>query len=241
MTVVGIDLAASPATTGIARLDGRRLTDLEVGVDDDRIVALTEGATKIGIDCPLGWPRAFVGFVAEHERGRVTPRADTIEARRPLVYRETDLWVMQHHPPLRPLSVSADRIGHAALRGAGLLARLGEEDRSGIGRVVEVYPAASLRQWGLDHQGYKGPGTAQAGRRARIVEALNRAIDLGPFATEVGRSDHALDAVVSALTAHAAHCGSATGPGQEHLPTARVEGWITIPIGTLADLAAGWP
>lgn len=28
-------------------------------------------------------------------------------------------------------------------------------DRSGAGPVVEVYPAASLKLWGLPHQGYK--------------------------------------------------------------------------------------
>jgi hypothetical protein len=60
---------------------------------------------------------------------------------------------------VNPLSVSADRIAHAAFRCAGLLARLaalGEPvDRAGSGVVVEVYPAAALRRLGLTHRGYK--------------------------------------------------------------------------------------
>jgi hypothetical protein len=46
---------------------------------------------------------------------------------------------------LIPLSVAADRIGHAAMRCAGLLAQLARRgqsvDRCGRGVVVEVYPA----------------------------------------------------------------------------------------------------
>ena len=65
------------------------------------------------------------------------------------------------HDKLRitPLSVSADKIAHVALRCAVLLARLDAAghpvDRSSAGPVVEVYPAASLRSWGLYRPGYK--------------------------------------------------------------------------------------
>ena len=64
--------------------------------------------------------------------------------------RRTDTVV---HDKLRlmPLSVSADRIAHVALRCAVLLAKLDAAgrpvDRSGGGTVVEVYPAASLLGW----------------------------------------------------------------------------------------------
>lgn len=144
MITVGVDLAAEPRNTAVAVLEwaaGRgAVRALRVGADDARIVELCAGADKIGVDCPLGWPRAFVEFVTRHQAGAPLPPADTIPARRVLAYRRTDLWVAEQHG-LRPLSVAADRIGHAALRCAGLLARLGEGDRSGFGRVVEVYPA----------------------------------------------------------------------------------------------------
>jgi hypothetical protein len=48
-----------------------------------------------------------------------------------------------------PLSVATNRIGLAATRCAGLLARLAADgrpvDRAGTGVVVEVYPAAALK------------------------------------------------------------------------------------------------
>lgn len=234
MIVLGIDLAASPATTAIARLDGCELTDLEVGVDDDRIVELATEVDKIGIDCPLGWPRAFVEFVANHQAGRPTAPADSVAARRPLAYRRTDLWVAAQHPPLRPLSVSADRIGHAALRAAGLLARLAETDRSGAGRIVEVYPAASLQRWDLDFRGYKGADGAT--RRERSTARIGEVLDLGEHAGACVSSDHALDAVVAALSARAVLLGRATRPNDEQREAARIEGWIAIPTGELTDL-----
>ncbi|HEV7206549.1 MAG TPA: DUF429 domain-containing protein [Jatrophihabitans sp.] len=237
MRVLGIDLAASPATTAIARLDGLTVTAVEVGVDDDRIVELAAGAAKIGIDCPLGWPRAFVDFVAAHQAGRPTSAADTVAARRPLAYRATDLWVAAHHPPLRPLSVSADRIGHAAMRAAGLLARLGETDRSGTARVVEVYPAASLRQWGMPFRGYKGPDGAAL--RSASVSALASVLELGPHADLCRACDHALDAVVAAASARAVELGRASGPDTTQREVATVEGWIAIPTGELAGLREG--
>lgn len=75
--------------------------------------------------------------------------------RRQLAFRRTDEPV-RAATGLVPLSVAADRIAHPAMRCAGLLARLALEgqpvDRSGSGVVVEVYPAASLKQWGLPHR-----------------------------------------------------------------------------------------
>ncbi|WP_433185959.1 DUF429 domain-containing protein [Actinoallomurus sp. CA-150999] len=95
--------------------------------------------------------------------------------RRNLALRLTDR-VVHDRTGLTPLSVSADRIGHAALRLAALLARLARAgrpvDRSGTGVVVEVYPAASLRLWGLPH---RRPEDGRA--RDREVRGMDRAPD----------------------------------------------------------------
>ena len=52
-------------------------------------------------------------------------------------------------------------------------------DRSGMGGVVEVYPAAALVQWGISQRDavsdpgtYKGNSSAAAARRVRIIEAI---------------------------------------------------------------------
>ncbi|MBE7163570.1 MAG: DUF429 domain-containing protein [Williamsia herbipolensis] len=232
-TIAGVDLAASPRSTGVAVLDGRVVREVEVGTDDARIETLCHDAERIGIDCPFGWPTAFVDFVSAHQNDRRVPRSDSIEARRPLAYRATDLWWLDRG--LRPLSVSADRIAHAAFRCAGLLSRLTDDpDRSGAGRVVETYPAGSLSRWAPVSRGYKGRAN-----RARLAELATHVIDTAGLrfrrSTDeelVRTSDHAFDAVVAALTA-----ASALEPvPDEHSDAARVEGWIRMPSGPLSEV-----
>ncbi len=197
---------------------------------------------KAGIDCPLGWPAPFVEFVSAHHAGRVISLGEVAgrAGRRRLAYRLTDEAV--HEAISRwPLSVAADRIGHTAMRAAVLLARLADEgrpvDRRGSGVVVEVYPAASLHAWGLPYRGYKGPQNLP--HLAELVDRLTTAapwLDLGAYATLCRVSDHALDAVIAALTARAAAQGLATQPGPDHAEAARTEGWIALPTTSLNEL-----
>ena len=166
MRVVGVDLAAEPARTAVAALgwdDGKAVVeDLRVGADDEAVLAALAAADKAGIDAPFGWPDAFAAFLAAHQAGDVpVPGALTGQQwRRQLAWRHTDEAV-RAATGLIPLSVAADRIGHAAMRCAGLLAKLGNAgrpvDRDGSGTVAEVYPAASLKQWGLPYRRYKQP------------------------------------------------------------------------------------
>jgi predicted nuclease with RNAse H fold len=234
---VGVDLAAEPKRTAMVRIswtDERAQVTHAVGdVDDDQIVALSPDADKIGIDCPLGWPDAFVDFVVAHRDGGVTTPAATIGQRRPLAYRATDLYCRDVHQ-LRPLSVSADRIAHAALRCAALLPRLGVDDRSGAGRVVEAYPAGSLQVWGLQHRRYKD----DPAQIRRALASITDRVGL-EFATATRAaceaSDHAFDALVVALTARAA----AQHPPEipiEFADQARREGWISLPDPALEAL-----
>lgn len=202
------------------------------------LAALTE-ADKAGIDCPLGWPDAFVAFVAAHQGGQVAIPWDLRERgwRRPLTMRLTDMAV-RDVTRLVPLSVSADRLGHVALRCACLLALLAEQghpvDRSGSGKVTEVYPAASLKMWHLPHHGYKRPGDTKA--LHTLVDELSVAAPWLDFSdTELTcRARHdATDAVVAALTARAADRNLVMRPRTpQEESAARTEGWITIPLPT---------
>jgi hypothetical protein len=75
---VGVDLAAEPANTAMARIRWTNISAVVegVGVGADDLV-LVEGITasdKTGIDCPLGWPRRFVEFVAQHQAGTLVIR-----------------------------------------------------------------------------------------------------------------------------------------------------------------------
>lgn len=244
MLTVGVDLAAEARKTYAARLrwdaGAATVVDLVGRADDDAIVALARDADRVGLDCPFGWPTPFVEFVAAHRAGDVPPQDGApLEWRRRLAYRETDLAVTRS-TGLRPLSPSADLIGHVTMRAAALLPRLGvgATDRDGSGRAVEAYPAAALKQWGLPHRGYKG--TANVAALQASVSALHAAapwLDLGAFETLCRTCDDAFDAVIAALIARAAACGLTAVPDDTQRAAARVEGWIAVPVeGSLARL-----
>ncbi|WP_368496857.1 DUF429 domain-containing protein [Herbiconiux sp. A18JL235] len=252
MLTAGVDLAAEAAGTALAVVEwaGRgadgagaraRLVEVTVGVDDTAIVGVAGGVEKLGIDCALGWPDAFVDFVSAHAAGRaVAGEVDGgMEWRRRLAYRETDRRAREVTGRW-PLSVSTDRLGLTAMRCAGLLARLGESgvevDRSGSGLVVEVYPGASLRLWGIDTRNYR----VDADARRRVLAELKQAapwIELGGFEERMVASGDALDALVAALAARSAAIGSSAQPWPEVRSQAEREGWIALPTGALRDLA----
>lgn len=246
MITTGVDLATEPAKTGMATIrwdaDGALLTSLRLGVDDGAIVDAAATSTKLGIDCPLGWPDGFVEPLTRHHTGHLVPHAlDDADWRRGLAKRGTDLAVTRA-TGLHPLSVAADRIGLTAMRAANLLGQLAISgspvDRAGSGVVVEVYPAASLHVWGLDSHRYKGSSRAAA--LGALVDRLTTAapwLQLGENEGLCRRHDDAFDAVVAALTARAAARGITAVP-QDKPATARAqrEGWIAVPTSALGDL-----
>ncbi len=137
-----------------------------LGAQDELIVDLAAEVDAIGIDCAFGWPDDFVEFVGRHARGERVDlsRDDGMDWRRRLAYRETDRDVAARTGH-RPLSVATDRLGLTAMHCAALLDaisdRIGPVRRSGSGRVVEVYPGAALRVWGLSRSD-TGPTRASA-------------------------------------------------------------------------------
>jgi predicted nuclease with RNAse H fold len=257
---VGVDLATEARRTGVVVLDVTptvaRATVPPVGfvADDAGLVSVVDAGTVVGLDAPLGWPDDFVRAVDAHHRGEAWPtfgaRADKVRER--LRCRETDLFVRDLGLGVTPLSVSSDRIGVVAMRGALLQSawavRWGRrEDRDGSGRLVETYPAAALRAWGLlarRGERYKG-GARTAERdeqriaRERIVSELARAgapwLDLDVTLRDAAvASDHALDALVCALVALAAHARATHAIPEDRIDAARREGWIHVPYESLA-------
>ncbi|GHJ08667.1 hypothetical protein TPA0907_30340 [Micromonospora humidisoli] len=247
MLTAGIDLSAEDANTAVAWIRWTGTTavveELVVGADDDELLRAASTVDKLGIDCPLGWPEPFVEFIVAHHRGDLTPPTEPVgrDWRRSLAWRHTDLVTRAVTGSRPPLSVAADRIAHTAMRCAGLLARLAAAgqpvDRSGCGTVVEVYPAASLNQWDLPNQRYKG--RRNTGALNELMDRLTAAtpwLQFGEFESVCRHSDHAVDAVVAALTARAAAIGHATRPGPTDLATALTEGWIALPTAPLTGL-----
>lgn len=245
MLTLGVDLAAEPRGTAMALVewgsDSAIVRGLEVGVADGPIVEAAGLADKVGIDCALGWPDAFVAFVTAHAAGAALDAASDggMDWRRTLAYRETDRRVREVTGRW-PLSVSTDRLGLTAMRCAGLVSRLAavglDTDRSGSGRIVEVYPGASLRLWGIRIDGYR----TDADRRIDAVAALQDAapwLDLADHRPLLERSTDALDALVASLAARAAATGRADAPPPALADVARREGWVALPTTPLAPLA----
>jgi predicted RNase H-like nuclease len=248
MRSLGIDLAAEPPNTAACeitwtaqRAHARLYAD---HLDDGRLLTLIETADKVGIDCPFGWPLPFVNAVAIHANAAAWPGRGQLGSRhrQSLRYRLTDK-VVHQQVGIWPLSVSTDRIGVTAMRCAALLDALAAAghpvDRAGGGRVVEVYPAAALKHWGLPHQGYKKQEGAIV--RAQALDRLGAMIPTlildGVTLDRCRQSDDAFDALVCALVARAAGLGLTTPPAPgEQAKRAQVEGWIHLPISDLPDL-----
>jgi hypothetical protein len=152
--------------------------------------------------------------------------------------RTTDLAVTAIAGGRPPLSVSADKIAVCAMRCAELLnalARDGAIDRTGKGVAIEVYPAAALRQWGLDATRYKGNKPEQQRKRRQLIETITQAtsawleLDAEELAL-LAASDHLLDALVSAIVARAAAIGVTLPIPDDVQVVAATEGWIHLPI-----------
>jgi hypothetical protein len=213
-------------------------------VTDDAIVTAVAETDRAAFDIPLGWPDEFVAALVAHQWGLDWPPAEEEPPgdRMHLRFRWTDRHLQQAHH--QPLSVSTDRIGVAAFRGARLQHLLRtvdvEVDRSGMtGRVLEAYPAAALRSWELRHTGYKGKAKADE-LRALVLEAVARCGSLRTVAAAtLEEADHDdFDAFVCALVARAASLGYTRCPGEAELEVARREGWVHVPTESVEKIVS---
>jgi hypothetical protein len=215
MITVGVDVASQPARTAACHLlwtpGNATIQGVRLALDDQALKHLlsTEHITKLGVDVPLGWPDAYVRAISAHHDHR--PWGD--EPQKHLTLRATDRWVAETLRQ-RPLSVSADRIAYPALRVAALA---GPMDRSGEGRVVEVYPAAALRVWALPYRRYKRVAGQKAlassvGDLRRPATWLHNEDDVW---RRLSRNDDLFDALIAALVAPVAAVNAGEEVDQE--------------------------
>lgn len=231
MITLGIDMASQAQRTAACRLRWEvgqaTILAIKSGVTNDEFqMLIQEPADKIGIDVPLGWPTAFVEAVSRHAVGEPFGSACAHD----LAYRATDreLGCKGHG---WPLSVSADRIAYPAMRAARLLGDLGTIDRSGRGRLVEVYPAAALRAWELPHRGYKG--FVNRGRLKELLTALRAKVPWLVVTSDqwaqLTNDDNCADALIASLVARSAALGLCEPIPPDQLERAMREGWIAVP------------
>jgi Protein of unknown function (DUF429) len=204
----GIDFASQPPKTAACRIcwadDKAEVRDLiPGGVDDEAILALLSASDKVGLDVPLGWPAAFIAATSSHSEGRPWPGGSIVDLR----FRETDRYVAIETKRW-PLSVSSDLIAVPAFRAAALASQVSfTVDRSGAGRIVEVYPAAALRRWGFSPLRYKGKAGSEG--RAALVSSFRKVtgdwLRLSAAQWDLcAGGDDAFDAVLAAIVARAA-------------------------------------
>lgn len=249
MKTVGIDLSADIDETAACCIDWNTASVrfLRRPITDDELVTAALEADVTAIDIPLGWPDPFVEALVAHREGREWPVADVAPPadRLKLKFRTTDEVVRALGA--QPLSVAADRIGVAAMRGARLQHLLGQSgcmvDRTGLtGRVIETYPAAVLRAWKMQSSGYKGPKKIDIARAlgAELAErcgSMRSPIMDGLSACD----DDDLDALICAVVARAARLGLTTPPPRDLREIASREGWIHIPTVPVEDIIGRAP
>ena len=243
MLVAGIDLAAEPKGTALALIEFENhkatLVYLSQGLDDQALLDKTINADKVGIDCAFGWPIEFAKFIAQNQDPKNKEPIDGgMDFRRTLSFRETDR-VIKELTGRWPLSVSTDRLGLTAMRCAGLLSRYQQSgtkvDRSGAGKLAEVYPGATLRTWSFDTTNYR----VNKEVRAKLIQELNQQapwLELGTHAALMIESSDAFDAVIAALAARAVFQGKYNRPTRDQQAAAEIEGWICLPVGEIASL-----
>lgn len=237
LQIVGVDAAVDPVNTGLAfarrshgawRIDSLATGQKQPGIAE-QVVDLLDPSVPVllAIDAPLGWPTDLATSLSAHRAGKPLGHEPRL-----LFSRETDRFV-HRYTGLTPLSVSADRIARTAVAALGIVDAL----RNALGRpmpllfdpsdckrggLIEVYPAATLRQRGLPSQGYKKPEARTL--RNDILNGVAREIDLNGHEAACLDSDHCLDAVLCVLTAIdflGGTCLSPTTPDR-----AAREGWI---------------
>ena len=243
-TTLGIDLAAESANTGACRMRWERnravVEWVEVGttaapLDNAALLARMRDADSVGIDAPFGWPRRFVAAVSEWSSAATWIEPWEADARRALRLRATDRWVAARAGARAPLSVSADSIGVCAMRACSLLQAFDAAKLDRVrGPAFEVYPAGALREWGYDPRGYK----QDPGKRRALLDRLTTgaSIDLGGCEAALVASDHAFDALLSALVARAAATHRVLDVPADLADDAAVEGWIHLPAVPPSEL-----
>ena len=243
MISAGIDLAAEPKGTALAIVEFEKnkakLVFLEQGLDDQALIDNTINADKIGIDCAFGWPIEFAKFIAKHQDPTNQELIDgDMDFRRNLSFRETDRKIRELTGRW-PLSVSTDRLGLTAMRCAGLLSRYQQAgvaiDRSGGGKLAEVYPGATLRNWSFDTTNYRVSNDVRAGLLKQIKTQAPW-LDTGDFETQMIESSDSFDAVIAALAARAVYLGQYNKPINDQQAAAEIEGWICLPQGEITSL-----
>ncbi len=236
--LIGIDCAAQRSNTGLAIgtvVNGVAFVDRLYAGHPDPAALIAEALTLpalLAFDSPLGWPADLGTTLAAHRAG------NAIEIEPNTIFRrETDRFVKETIGK-QSLDVGADRIARTAHAALGLLAEVRDKSEVDIeladsqqhradALCFEVYPAATLRTYGIDARGYKGKKPENRAARGKLIEALEPILRIEESLVETAlATDDALDAAICCLAAADFLTGSCYEPQDAEL--AAKEGWIWV-------------
>lgn len=238
-TVIGIDAAVSSRNVGVAlgHFTQEDATIAEVlPADVQRVAERVSEEVDAGnrvlicIDAPLGWPRFLGATLSQHSAGEQVATDPNI-----LFRRGTDRWIKANIGQ-QSLDVGADRIARTAVAALALLGQLREltgepiplawsSGSAGRATCIEVYPAATLRSRGLQHNKYKRTSVDSPATRARILDAMQPQVSETVRSAAIS-SDHVFDAALC-VVAGLDFLGNECHPPVD-LDEARREGWIWV-------------
>ena len=243
-TIIGVDCAAQPNNTGMARgeIEGGRLTIRNVERGDRRrtpavvlrewLGAVSGRPTLLALDAPLGWPVAMGKALNGHRAGL------PIDVHPDYMFRRiTDRYVKKQTRKT-PLEVGANLIARTAHSALSLLNCLREATNEEIPlkwclspwtgiQAIEVYPALTLRALGIEEKGYKKGTSEGRTARASIVEKMRTRIEFEPgVGNQMKDSDDLVDAVVCVQAGFDFLRGLCMTPPKDEMDTVIREGWI---------------
>ena len=222
---LGIDMSTTPGHTALAAIAtsptrGSELVAAHPKVRHDQLLEVlsTWDYAVASVDVPFGWPDAFTSVVASHMQGPLAsvPAPGTGEAHswrvRSVALRATDAFVYDLYG-VRPMAIGFDKLGATAAAWALIESALGKQGISRSGkprskrRIVETYPAAQLKAWGV-------PAAKLSPEQLEEL-AKQHEVRIGGHHHDLATSADLRDAFVCALTAtliapQDAHCHAMT-------------------------------
>ncbi len=239
--IVGIDVSTEPKKRfiALAKVSGDTClldwiangTDVNQEILVDKLADAIEKGEKIllAMDAPLGWPVALGNALSNHRAGGVLK---TIPHK--LFRRETDDEIYRRLGK-RPLDVGADRIARTADAALSLIEGFSCRLKKTITlawspniesiSAIEVYPAATLKAYGITNAGYKGKEYRQV--RQTMLSQLEKHITIPEsLRSIIIENDDALDSAVCVLAGQDFILGRCYPPVDYKL--AKREGWIWV-------------
>ncbi len=238
---------------GLRLHDLRRVQQLPgAGHPFDRLVALLAAGSYVaaGIDAPFSVPDQFVrpcgghaavlGLVAggqitgrpfvtgDDMVRRVVGRAPPLTPPKPM--RATDaLWASRGVNVRSPMWTGARPGAPMTAASLTVLHRTARPiwpwSTTPAGLLVEAFPAAQLKTWGVPHQRYDGRSSVGLQTRKDILKGLNARLGTGSWGQTLLDSADALDAVVCAFAAIAVSTSKIALPCTSQSAT---EGWVAV-------------